>query len=87
VSDNDHWHYASDIHGGAEEHHRHYDLERQNERLHDELMQAVKRISNLEDRIASLEKSTPGARQAQHEADVAMADLRASGWSEEEDYR
>ena len=24
----DHWHYARDIHGAAEEHHRHYDLER-----------------------------------------------------------
>ena len=23
----DHFHYASDIHGAAEEHHRHYDLE------------------------------------------------------------
>jgi hypothetical protein len=33
-------------------------------------------------RIRQLEGSTPGARQAQHEADVAVADLAASGYDE-----
>jgi hypothetical protein len=23
----DHWHYADEIHGAADQHHRHYDLE------------------------------------------------------------
>ena len=33
-------------------------------------------------RIAALERSTPKARQAQYEADVAAADLAGSGYGE-----
>jgi len=43
----DHWHYASDIHGGAEEHHRHYDTEREIEQLRRELAAAVESIREL----------------------------------------
>ena len=37
------------------------------------------------DRIGELEKSTPEARQAQYEADLAAADLAASGYGEDHD--
>jgi hypothetical protein len=87
----DHWHYASDIHGGAEQHHRHYDLENETgaveRRLREEVRELRGLLDNALERIAALEKSTPEARQAQAEADTAMADLRASGWSEYEDER
>jgi hypothetical protein len=46
----------------------------------------LNKVEALEARVKALEAQTPSARQAQYEADVAMADLRASGWSEEEDY-
>lgn len=39
---------------------------------------ADKRIGALEDRIKALEAQTPQARQLQHEADLAAADLAAS---------
>jgi hypothetical protein len=41
------------------------------------------RIRELEERIASLERSTPEARQAQYEADLAAADLAESGYGED----
>ena len=44
----DHWHYASDIHGGAEDHHRHHDTEREIEQLRRDLAAAVERIRELE---------------------------------------
>ena len=55
----DHWHYASDIHGGAEEHHRHYDDEREVARLRsqadglrEDLAAAETRIRELEEQLA-----------------------------------
>jgi hypothetical protein len=46
----DHWHYASDIHGGAEEHHRHYDTEREIEQLRRELAADVRQLRSQADR-------------------------------------
>jgi hypothetical protein len=43
----DHWHYASDIHGGAAEHHRHYDTEREIEALRRELAAAAESIREM----------------------------------------
>ena len=89
MSDNDHWHYAGDIHGGAEQHHRHYDLERDDEtaqqdirRLQEDVRELRSLLDNALDRIGDLENSTPEARQAQYEADVALADLAESGSGE-----
>lgn len=86
----DHWHYSSDIHGGAEEHHRHYDLERAIESARDRIRDLEQTIAtygetldDLRNRVYVLEHSTPEARQLQYEADVAMADLRASGYAED----
>ena len=89
MSDNDHWHYVSDIHGGAEEHHRHHDLENAGEAaqrdirgLREDVRQLRARLDNALDRIGDLENSTPDARQAQYETDVALADLAESGFDE-----
>ena len=69
MSDNDHWHYAGDIHGGAEEHHRHYDLERDDETaqrdirgLQEDVRELRSLLDNALDRIGELE--------AEHQADV-----------------
>ena len=43
--------------------------------------------SELENRVRALEGSTPAARQAQYEADVAVADLAASGYDDWPDER
>lgn len=51
--------------------------------LREDLRAAEDRIRQLEERIEALERSTPEARQAQYEADVAAADLAASGYGEE----
>jgi hypothetical protein len=90
MSDNDHWHYVSDIHGGAEKHHRHYDLENDTKSAHQDirrLQEDVREPRSLLDgaleRIRQLEGSTPEARQAQYEADVALADLAASGYDDD----
>lgn len=62
----DHWHYASDIHGAAEEHHRHYDEESKVAGLREDLGRAEARIRDLEDdlrdaleRIRTLEDRQP----------------------------
>lgn len=43
------------------------------------------RLREFEDRVKSLERETPSAQRLQYEADVTMADFRASGWSEYDD--
>ena len=89
--DDGHWHYAYDIHGGAEELHRHYDLERDDEAAQREIQRLQRDVDDLRgqlggalDRIRQLEAATPEARQARYEADVAAADLAASGYDREE---
>jgi chromosome segregation ATPase len=93
----DHWHYSSDIHGGADQHHRHYDLEREDDSLRQEignlreaaqslsseLAAAFTRIGELETRIASLEGDTPQARRLQYELDMTLADNAASGYRDD----
>jgi hypothetical protein len=83
----DHKHNAYDVYGVAEEHHRHYDLENLIDGFREDLNRAVSRIGDLEDalaeatnRIRALEGSTPQARQLELEADLAAADLAASGY-------
>jgi hypothetical protein len=44
----DHWHYADEIHGAAEQHHRHYDTESEIRGLREDLNRALARISDLE---------------------------------------
>ncbi len=41
---------------------------------------AAERIKALEERVKTLEAGTPQARQLQYEADLAAADLAASGY-------
>jgi hypothetical protein len=65
----DHRHYADEIHGAAEQHHRHHDLESLIDGLREDLNRALERIRELE-------QDTPQARQLEHEADAAMADAR-----------
>ena len=90
MSDNDHYHYTSDIHDGAEKHHRHYALERADETVQQNIRQFGEGLRELRaeltsalERIRQLEGSTPEARQAEHEADLAKADLAASGYTKE----
>jgi len=52
----DHWHYVNDIHGAAEEHHRHYDLERTGDDLRAELQRAFRLIHDLENDVMKLRK-------------------------------
>lgn len=47
--------------------------------LREDLGRAEERIRDLEDRCAALERQAPAAWQAQYEADLAAADLAASG--------
>jgi hypothetical protein len=91
-----HKHDAYDVYGVADEHHRHYDLENLIEGLREDLSRALGRIAELEreasdalkaagdlaERVRSLERSTPEARQAEYEADIAAADLAASGYDD-----
>jgi septal ring factor EnvC (AmiA/AmiB activator) len=84
----------------ADRDHKHYGTERTlaaTERdirtLRQGLRDARNRIETLERelreataRLASLERDTPQARQAQYEADLAAADLAASGYTLAEDY-
>jgi hypothetical protein len=72
----DHFHYADEIHGAAQEHHRHYDMESEIRGLREDLNRALARISDLE--------AAPGRQAAELEAADAMADLYSSGYLEEE---
>ena len=81
----DHDHYGE----YAEERHRHYDLERDDEtaqrdirRLQEDVRELRSQLDDALGRIRQLEGSTPEARQAQYEADVAAADLAASGYDD-----
>jgi len=47
-----------------------------------ELADLLDKFIKLEERVARLEKSTPQARQLQYEADLAAADLAASGYAD-----
>ena len=50
--------------------------------LREDLGRAEDRIRELEDRVKALESQTPQAQRLQYEADVAGADLAASGYPE-----
>jgi hypothetical protein len=79
VSDHSHYgEYADDRHDHdldyAEKHHRHYD----DERVVDELRRELQELrEEMHRRLRQLEEQTPEARQAEYEADVAMADSEA----------
>jgi len=75
-----HGHYAYEIHGAAEEHHRHYDTESELRELQSLVAGLREDLSRAEDRIRGLESQTPQARQLQLEADLAAADLAESGY-------
>ncbi len=75
-----HGHYAYEIHGAAEEHHRHYDTESGLRELRSLAAGLREDLSRAEDRIRGLESQTPQARQLQLEADLAAADLAESGY-------
>jgi len=75
-----HGHYAYEIHGAAEEHHRHYDTESELRELRSLVAGLREDLSRAEDRIRGLESQTPQARQLQLEADLAAADLAGSGY-------
>ena len=75
-----HGHYADEIHGAAEEHHRHYDTESELRTLASLVAGLREDLSRAEDRIRGLEAQTPQARQLQLEADLAAADLAESGY-------
>ena len=83
--------YASDRHehgyhelaGVAEEYHRHYDLERDLASLRRDLDHVIADLRDALDRIRALEEQTPEARQAEYEADIALADAAESGHDEE----
>ncbi len=75
-----HGHYADEIHGAAEEHHRHYDTESELRALQSLVAGLRQDLSRAEDRIRGLESQTPQARQLQLEADLAAADLAESGY-------
>ena len=92
-SDHTHSEYAGERHDHdldyAEKHHRHHDLEREDERLKADLdhwQVALRELrADLEaalERIRVLEAQTPEARQAEYEADIAMADGAESGYDE-----
>ncbi len=81
----DHWHYAYEIHGGAQEHHRHHDNESQLGGLREDLRRAEERIRDLEDALGELRgqirlASAPGRQAAERELAAAMADLTADEW-------
>ena len=80
--------YAEDRHDGdyAALRHRHYDLEREDDRLQALLREMDGRLTELRSdlegalgRIRELEQQTPQARRLQYEADLAAADLAESG--------
>jgi hypothetical protein len=51
--------------------------------LREDLAAAEARIRDLEQAVKALEAQTPQARQLQYEADVAAADLAASGYGQD----
>ena len=51
--------------------------------LREDLSAAEDRIRDLEVQVAALKRSTPEARQAQYEADLAAADLAEAGYGED----
>jgi hypothetical protein len=79
---NDHYHESYEVYG--------LDGIRQDARealsfaegLREDLGRAEERIRDLEEQVAALKRSTPEARQAQYEADLAAADLAESGFGE-----
>jgi hypothetical protein len=75
-----HGHYADEIHGAAEEHHRHYDTESELRELQSLVAGLREDLSRAEDRTHGLEARTPQARQLELEADLAAADLAESGY-------
>jgi hypothetical protein len=75
-----HGHYADQIHGVAGEHHRHYDTESELRALRSLVAGLREDLARAEERIRGLEAQTPQARQLQLEADLAAADLAASGY-------
>jgi hypothetical protein len=81
--------YASEGHDHdvdyAEKHHRHYDDERQLASVRRDLDHVIRDLRDALERIRALERDTPQARQLQYEADLAVADLAASGYAEEEE--
>jgi hypothetical protein len=52
----DHWHYVSDIHGAAEEHHRHYDEENRTTILEEMLREARDEIAKLREELVNAER-------------------------------
>ena len=74
-----HGHCAYEIHGAAEEHHRHYDTEAELRALRSLVAGLREDLSRAEDRVRGLESQTPQARQLQLGADLAAADLAESG--------
>ena len=73
----------------ADKHHGHYDLDREDERLKALLDLLRHEVRELRDDLASalgrirqLEQQTPDARQAEYEADVALADAADGGYDE-----
>jgi hypothetical protein len=89
VSDHDHrGEYAGERHDHdldyAEKHHRHYDEERDLASVRRDLDHVIADLRELREdltaalgRIQQLEEQTPEARQAEYEADVALADSEA----------
>jgi hypothetical protein len=77
-----HGHYAYEIHGAAEEHHRHYDTESDLRELRSLVAGLREDLGRAEDRIRDLEGQTPQARQLQQEADLTAADLAESGFGD-----
>ena len=71
--------------GVAEEHHRHYDLERELASVRRDLDHVIADLRAALDRIRDLEVQTPEARQAELEADIALADAAGSGDDREDE--
>jgi hypothetical protein len=74
----------------AEKHHRHYDEERDLASVRRDLDHVIADLRELREdltaalgRIRQLEQQTPEARQAEYEADIALADAAESGYDEE----
>jgi hypothetical protein len=80
-----HGHDADEIHGVAEEYHRHHDTESELSELRSLVAGLREDLGRAEDRLAGLEAQTPQGRQLQLEADLAAADLAESGYDERGD--
>lgn len=75
-----HGHDVYEIHGAAEEYHRHDDTESELSELRSLVAGLREDLGHAEDRLHELESQTPHARQLQLEADLAAADLAESGY-------